>query len=158
MNARPILETGDEIGSGLLVARRQGIYPQDLRLTPCRVSLAVQHKQEFEAGGLQWSAWRVRGHSEDSVCYVTDFEGSRWLFSGDAVFYGGVLGVINADGSSMTGYREDLPTLRNLNIDGLFPGHGLFTLRDGQRHIDMAIEQLVKGFLPRQIGQGDLIF
>jgi hypothetical protein len=40
----------------------------------------------------------------------------------------------------------------------MFPGRGLFTLRDGQRHIDCAIEQLGRNFLPRQIGQGDVIF
>ena len=155
---RLILERGDEQASGLRAARQQGLYPESLRFAQCRVSVGLRHDEQFEAGGLNWRALRVRGHSEDSVCYLIHLEGQRWLFSGDAVFYGGVLGVINADGSSMAGYRDDLLALRGLKIDGLFPGHGLFTLRDGQRHIDTAIEQMSKGFLPRQIGQGDLIF
>ena len=58
----------------------------------------------------------------------------------------------------MKGYRADLSKLRGLGVEGLFPGHGLFTLRDGQRHIDLAIEECQKGFLPRQIGQADIIF
>ena len=35
--------------------------------------------------------------------------------------------------------------------------HGLFTLRFGQRHIDIALAQLAKGFVPRMVGQGDII-
>ena len=37
------------------------------------------------------------------------------------------------------------------------PAHGLFTLRFGQRHIDIALAQLAKGFVPRMVGQGDII-
>jgi hypothetical protein len=58
----------------------------------------------------------------------------------------------------MDGYRADLHKLTGLAVDGLFPGHGLFTLCGGQRHLDCAVEQTHKGFVGRQIGQGDLIF
>jgi hypothetical protein len=74
------------------------------------------------------------------------------------VFYGGTLGMINAPGSDMAGYRSDLHKLADLAADGLFPGHGLFTLRGGQGHLACAIEQSRRGPLPRQIAQGDLIF
>jgi len=58
----------------------------------------------------------------------------------------------------MEGYRSDIGKLAGLGVDGLFPGHGMFTLSGGQRHLDVAIEQVQKGFLTRQIGQGDAIF
>lgn len=58
----------------------------------------------------------------------------------------------------MQGYHADLSKLANLEIDALLPGHGIFTLSGGQRHIDLALEQLNKGLIPRQIGQFDLIF
>ena len=80
------------------------------------------------------------------------------MFTGDTIFYGGILGVINRPDSGMQGYRCDIKKLSNLNVEGLFPGHGLFTLRRGQAHIDLAIEQAHKGFLPRQIGQWDIMF
>ncbi len=154
----PILENADEEASGLRLARNQGIYPRDFRFSPCRVDKSVQDGEEFEAGGLGWRVIRVRGHSEDSACFLVDVNAQPYLFSADVIFYGGVLGVINAEGSGMSGYRADLGKLTNLGIEGLFPGHGLFTLRNGQRHIDIAIEQVARGFVPRQIGQGDLIF
>ena len=35
---------------------------------------------------------------------------------------------------------------------------GMFTLVNGQKHVDCAIEQMTKGFVPRMVGQGDWIF
>jgi hydroxyacylglutathione hydrolase len=155
---RPILENADEEASGLRLARKQGMYPEDFRFSPCEVDQPLQDAEEFEAGGLDWKVIGVRGHSEDSACFLVHVDGHPLLFSADVIFYGGVFGVINAEGSGMSGYRADLRKLKNLGIEGLFPGHGLFTLRNGQRHIEAAIEQLARGFVPRQIGQGDLIF
>jgi len=155
---RQTVESGDEEASGLRVAREQGVYPQDVRLRPCPVDIAVEDGDIFSAGGLHFRAIHVRGHSRDAFCYFIQLRGRNWLFSGDVVFYGGVLGVINAEGSDMEGYRADLHKLSGLAVEGLFPGHGLFTLCDGQSHLDCAIEQSRKGFLGPQIGQGDLIF
>lgn len=155
--SRAVLETGNEEGSGLRVAREQGTYPPDFRLEACPVDLGVADGTDFEAAGINFRAIHVRGHSEDMFCYWTWFNGQNWLFTGDAVFYGGVLGVINAKGSGMDGYRSDLGKLQSLSIEGLFPGHGLMTLKEGQKHINRAIELMKKGFLPPQVGQGGLV-
>ncbi|HTF25277.1 MAG TPA: MBL fold metallo-hydrolase [Candidatus Limnocylindria bacterium] len=156
--SRNILETGDEEASGLRVARDQGLYPMEFRLRPCAVDEAVQDGDVFTAAGTVFTAIHVRGHSRDSFCFLTKGKEGAWMFTGDSVFYGGVLGVINADGSGMEGYRSDLHKLEGHGVQGFFPGHGLFTLSGGQRHLDCAVEQVRKGFLGRQIGQGDLFF
>lgn len=155
--SRRVLESGDEEASGLRRAREQGTYPPDFRLKPCPVDLDVVDGMNFLAAGISFRAVHVRGHSEDMFCYWTQFNGHNWLFTGDAVFYGGVLGVINIPGSGMDGYRSDLSKLQGLSVEGLFPGHGLLTLSDGQKHIDKAIERLKEGFLPPQVGQGGLV-
>lgn len=152
------LENGDEEASGLRSAREQGVYPGDFRFRPCPVDQAVKDGQQFMAAGIPFTAIHVRGHSQDAYCFLTRRDKATWLFTGDVVFYGGVLGVINAEGSGMEGYRADLGKLSDLAVDGMFPGHGLFTMHGGQRHLDSAIEQTRKGFVGRQIGQGDLIF
>ena len=155
--SRSVLEAGDEEATGLRLAREQGTYPPDLHLAPCPVDLGVTDGEDFEASGITFRAIHVRGHSEDMFCYWTWFNGHNWLFTGDAVFYGGVLGVINVPGSGMDGYRSDLGKLQGLAVEGLFPGHGLVTLKGGQEHIDRAIESLKKGILPPQVGQGGLV-
>ena len=149
-----ILETGDVDRSGLRKAQAQGIYPPDFLFRPCAVDLPFDDGQTISAAGLDVRAIHVAGHSPDCFCFLVD----RWLFTGDVLFYGGVLGVTNFDGSGMDGYRRDMPKLGELSIDGLFPGHGLFTLTGGQRHLEAAIAQSKSHFMPRQVGQWDSIF
>jgi glyoxylase-like metal-dependent hydrolase (beta-lactamase superfamily II) len=154
----PILSHADEDGSGLKQARERGTYPRELRMRPCLPDATYRDGEEIRIGGRDFHTLHVRGHSEDSFCLLTKLNGGLACFSGDAVFYGGILGVINAKDSGMQGYFLDLPKLSGLGIELLLPGHGLFTLKNGQKHIDAATEAMDKGFLPPQIGQGALIF
>ena len=156
--SRAAVESGDEERTGLAAARQSGVYPPEMRFEPCPVTRSITHGEVFQVAGLGLRAIHVRGHSPDAFCYLTELEGRRTLFAGDIVFYGGVLGVVNAPGSGMEGYRADLGRLDGLGVDALLPGHGLFTLRDGQRHIDAALKQAHGNPMPRQIGQWDLIF
>lgn len=156
--SQPILETADEERSGLRRARAMGAYPSTLHMTPCAIDTSYRDGEQIQVAGLKFNAIHVRGHSYDSFCLCASFDGHTVCFSGDAVFYGGVLGVINSRDSSIQSYCDDLPKLRGLLVDMLLPGHGLFTLKNGQRHIDAALKALEGGFLPPQIGQGSVIF
>lgn len=152
-----VIRNGDEEASGLRQAREAGTYPDSVQLIPCPTAKPY-NEGTFTVGGHSFTAIRVRGHSDDSHCLFTDLDGRRMLFCGDVLFYGAIFGVINQPDSGMQGYHADLSKLANLEIDALLPGHGIFTLSGGQRHIDLALEQLNKGLIPRQIGQFDLIF
>lgn len=152
------LERGDEDELLLSQAKEAGLYPADFDILPCPVAHRMRDGASFEAAGFEFAPIHVLGHSVDSFVIRTTIDGVECLFSGDVVFYGGILGVINAVGSGMQGYRRDFPKLAGLGIEGLFPGHGLFTLQGGQRHLDVALAQTRGFFHPRQIGQGDLIF
>lgn len=152
------ISNGDELALGLTAGKSAGVYPEEFTLQPCPVDRTINDGDTFTLGGLSFLAIRVRGHSPDSTAYLVSVEERRCLFAGDIVFYGGVLGLINAEGSDLAGYRSDFPRLRALDVDSLFPGHGLFTLRGGQRHINAALERIAGNFLPRMVGQWDLIF
>ncbi len=153
-----VLETANEEQSGLCRARAAGAYPANLCMTPCAIDATYSDNMQIAIAGLTFEAVHVRGHSRDSFCLLTNLAGRKVCFSGDAVFYGGILGVINSWDSRMQDYWTDLPKLKDRSIDMLLPGHGLFTLRDGQRHIAAGIESLYSGFLPVQVGQGVRIF
>jgi len=155
--SRPIVESGDEAACGLLATRAMGGYPAELQLRPCRVDGVYDDGVPLHLCGLSLTPIAVRGHSRDSFVFLCELDGLRTLFSADVVFYGGVLGLINVDGSDLAGYRADFPKLADLAIEALLPAHGMFTLRFGQRHIDTALTQLAKGFVPRMVGQGDII-
>ena len=70
------------------------------------------------------------------------------MFSGDVVFYGGALGLINADGCSLADYRRDIGKITQLKVDMLLPGHGVFILRNGFKHIDRAARKLADFVMP----------
>ncbi|MHB1022220.1 MAG: MBL fold metallo-hydrolase [Acidobacteriaceae bacterium] len=156
--SKPALEAADEESNGLRHAREAGGYPSHLHMKPCPIDATYADGEHIAVAGLVLEAVHVRGHSQDSFCLLTHLNGSHICFSADVVFYGGILGVINAWDSTMQGYCSDLPKLQGRSIDMLFPGHGLFTLQNGQQHIDAAIQTLGSGFLPAQIGQGAGIF
>lgn len=152
-----VIRNGDEESSGLRQARETGMYPDTVQFIPCPTAEPYS-ESTFMISGHPFTAIRVRGHSDDSHCLFTEIDGKRTLFCGDVLFYGAVFGVINQPDSGMQGYQADLSKLADLKIDSLLPSHGVFTLSRGQRHIDLALEQLRKGLIPRQIGQFDLIF
>jgi hydroxyacylglutathione hydrolase len=153
-----LLERGTAEDAGLDKAIAKGIYPDWFEFRNCVVDHPVHHGDAIQEGRLEFTAIGVDGHSPDSICYLVEMNGMRNLFIGDVLFYGGVIGLINAPGSTMAGYRQDLSRLAGLNIDGLYPGHYLFTVTDGQRHIDAAIEQFSKGSVPLTVGQIGVIF
>lgn len=152
------LQIADEEQLGFASLRRRGMYPMIPAVKPCRIHSKLSDGSHFTAAGMTFEAVRIQGHSKDSYCLITTTYNGKWIFTGDSIFYGGTLGVINHPDSHMADYQRDLPKLRGLKADGLFPGHGLFTLRHASRHLTLAIEQSQQNFLPRQIGQGDLIF
>jgi hydroxyacylglutathione hydrolase len=156
--SREMLEHGTEATSGLGVAKELGIYPPEFEYRNCPVDRSVRDGDVIHVAGLKFEALAVEGHSPDSICYLVEVEGKRHLFPGDVLFYGGVIGLINYPGSTMDGYRQDLKKLADLNIDGLFPGHMLFTLAGGQQHIDAAIEQCRRSEIPQTIGQCGHVF
>jgi len=156
---RDVLEGGDAQGSGLIDAQAVGGYPVDMQYPACRVDRTFGDGDVIEpVAGFPMRAIRVRGHSDDAMVFYFEHAGVRCLLSTDVVFYGGIIGLIHSQDSSLNGYRADFGKVASLRVDALLPSHGLFTLQDGQQHIDLAAEELRQGFVPRCIGQGDRIF
>ena len=61
------------------------------------------------------------GHTCGSICLYEDSSG--FLFSGDTLFSNG-LGRVDLPTGSMQDMRRSLSVLSNIDIKGLFPGHG----------------------------------
>ena len=141
-----VMTTLDEPGIKLGFKFRR--YPEDMQPRPCTPDKLVKHGTVIPAGKLQLSAIRVRGHTIDSTCYLLELDGKRALFTGDTIFYGGRIGLANMETCSMAHYREDIQKLADLEIDMLFPSHGVFIVARGQKHIDHAIFKLSDYLMP----------
>lgn len=136
---REALESADEDALGLTIARRNGYYPEDYRLSPCKVHEALFGGERLGCGDLELRVLATPGHSAGSVCYLTDTEDGPALFAGDTVFAGGKISLLVCPGSDLLAMAESVGKLGGLGIAALLPGHGLFPLRGGQEHIDQAI-------------------
>ncbi|QNB46027.1 MBL fold metallo-hydrolase [Thermanaerosceptrum fracticalcis] len=146
-----LIENGTEYELGLTFAKYKGSYPQDYVYKHTAIDITANNEEVFKVGNLTVTAIITPGHSEGSTCYLIEKSGMKWLFSGDEVFMNGYLSLLNCPGSTMEGYRIGLPRLAGLNIDGLFPAHHMFTLKDGQSHIDIALERLKGSSLPPMV-------
>lgn len=143
------LEHGVEKELALDIAKKTGLYSKDYQLVNCGVDNKLKNGDTIKTGGVEIKAINVPGHSKGSLCYLMKLPEGNVLFSGDVVFANGLILLLNCDGSELSDYRKYISRLSNLNIDMLFPGHSLFILSEGQKHIDMAIKSLSLLFLPK---------
>lgn len=148
-----LLEKGTDEELGVIYAKAHGMYAKDYVYIHCPVDRSIEDNEEFTVGGINIKAINVIGHSHDSLCYLMDLDGRRCLFNGDTLYYGGVIGLLNYPMSSMEWYQVGLPKLKNLAVEGLFPGHGIMCIKNGQAIVDLAIQQLNNIFVPQSVGQ-----
>jgi hydroxyacylglutathione hydrolase len=125
-----------------------GRYPADFRPIDCVPDGTLDDGDRIRVGDVELCAIHVQGHTKDSTCFLLDDGGKRALFTGDVVFYAGKLGLLNLEGFSFDDYRRDIVKLADLNVDTLLPGHGVFVVRGGQKHIKRAIYKLSDFVLP----------
>lgn len=148
-----LMGEGTDEELGLIIAKKSGCYPLDYAYLHCKVDKIVRDQETFRVGNCQVRAICVPGHSQGSTCYLLEYDDYRVLFSGDTVLFNGVIGLLNCYGSNLGEYRQNIGKLSDLGIDALMPGHGLFTVRGGQAHIDKAVEALQGLFVPPCMGQ-----
>lgn len=132
---------------GLTRAKASGVYPDDYEFEHYHATV-IPDGWIDEGTGWSLRAIVCPGHSVGSTAYVLETAVGCDLFCGDTVFWGGKLGLLNCWGSSAEAYRENFHKLAELRISGFYPGHQLFAVNDGQRHLDDAAEALAGVYLP----------
>lgn len=136
------LEEGNEDAIGLTQAKKVKVYPEDYRLKKVNVDHRLQGGESIRVGKYTIDVISTPGHSKGSISLLLKGHEKKILFSGDTVFMGGTLCLLNLPDSSLTDYKEGIGNLKDLSIDCLLPGHAGFTLSNGQVHINMAIQAL----------------
>jgi len=145
------LRTGDERQVSLDVAKAAGAYPPGYVLEPCDVDVELADGDEIAVGDLTLRALDTPGHADGHVSLLLEYGGRRSLFAGDVVFHGGKILLQNIHDCRLDAQIRSLRKLRELEIDALFPGHLAFSIRDGQRHIELANEVLDRLLIPEQL-------
>jgi len=143
-----LLRDGSDAALGLTAAKHNGTYPEDYAYPHFDGGRPLPPDWRAGGGDRWLSAIPTPGHSPGATCYLLDAPGYRALFSGDTLFHGGLISLLNVEGSDPADYRRSLPALGGLAVDGLFPGHYLFAVRHGQQHVDLALERMKKSVFP----------
>jgi len=143
-----IIENGSEEDLGLDVTKRAGAYPSNYVFGHCAVDKILKDRDVVRVGRYEFETIQVPGHSPGTACFLLRRNGHTVLFSSDVVFVGGTIGLGNWKGSSLTQYRQNIRRLEGLQVDALLPGHWIWTIRDGQEHLDKAIQNLSLPYMP----------
>ena len=130
-----LLAEGSEFELGLTQAKYAGTYPPDYIFRHTPGARAAGHQEIFELGSLCIQALYTPGHTKGSVCYLVQGDYPT-LFSGDTVFWGGLIQLMNTPGSEMADYRASAQLLAALDAEALLPGHGLCVLRHARAHLE----------------------
>lgn len=145
------LEAGDEEAIHLPMARRDGVYPADFRLTPCGVDRRLLPGESIELAGARIDVLPAPGHAADMVCYAVRRGGdvTTMLFSADAFFYGGRIAHVQTPDSDLSAYEQTLRRLlETVPFEAHYPGHGIWSAENGRRHLEKAVAHFNRGGVP----------
>ena len=145
------LESGNEEAIGLVKAKEEGVYPKDYKLSPVKIDSFLKGGEEIKVGKYIFKIISTPGHSKGCICFLLKRHEKKIIFSGDTVFLGGFISLLNLPDSSLTDYANGIKNLKNISVDSLIPAHYGFTLNNGQYHIDTAIDALSKMSIPKMI-------
>ncbi|MGZ8693671.1 MAG: MBL fold metallo-hydrolase [Gaiellaceae bacterium] len=148
---RERLESADEHAVGLDIAKTAGYYPSDYVLEPHAVDTEVGSGDRIEIGRLAIDVIDTPGHCDGHISLLLETGGTRSLFSGDAIFFGGNILLQNIPDCRLDAQIDTLRRLRSLEIDALIPSHLSFSLEGGQRHIERANDALDRMLIPNQL-------
>jgi hydroxyacylglutathione hydrolase len=138
---------GADLDFGLSVTKKSGTYPKDYKYKHTKVDRIVGHNFRIRVGKYTLRAIQVPGHSHGTTGYLIE-QAPRSFFSGDIVFIDGTVGFGNWPGCNLDNYRNYIQRLSELDVGALLPGHFMWTLKEGQSHLDTAIENFKGAWLP----------
>jgi len=147
----PWIRSADEKAVSLELAKRAGYYPEDYRLQGCPVDVELHEGDTIHVGDLELSVLETPGHCRGHCSYLARAEKRTLLFGGDLVFFGGAIILQNIPDCSLQDYAHSMGKLEGLGVNALLCGHMMLPLRDGQRHIEAALQTFRGLMVPKNL-------
>lgn len=147
----PWIRSGDEKAVSLELAKRGGFYPEDYHLKACPVDVEVRDHDKIRVGELEVVAIETPGHCRGHFSYLVTGYKRKLLFAGDLVFFGGSVILQNIPDCSIQEYADSVCKLEGLGVNALLSGHMTLPLRNGQKHIDQAIQAFRGLVVPKNL-------
>lgn len=145
------LEAADEEATSVDRARRAGIYPDDYRLIPFEIDLQMADGMAMDLGdGRHLTAMATPGHAAGHLAFVLEGSGAtagRTMFSGDALFPGGLILLQDTWDCDMAEALRSVERIAAKEADDLFAGHLRPAIGDARHHVALALGR-IGGLLP----------
>lgn len=148
-DAADAVERADAEATGFRLAREFGVYPSDYEFRPGRIDDRLDDGQTRHVGDLTVRFVATPGHCSGHGCYLVSGRGRSYLFTGDCVFHGGQIALLNTTDSDLAAYRSSILRLETLEFDALLPGHGALALTGGTDHVRIAADAFRSLVLPK---------
>ncbi len=145
------VEQADGRGLNLEAGKAAEFYPSEYEFVPCPVDRRLADGDRLELGGVEVRVLETPGHSQGHLVFLMNGEAGRLLFSGDLIFFGGLISLSSNWDCRLDQYARSLAKLDGLSVDALLPGHHSISLSRGQRHIDAANRLIQDGFVPKSL-------
>jgi glyoxylase-like metal-dependent hydrolase (beta-lactamase superfamily II) len=100
------------------------------------VKVELEGDEEIELGKEKFKVIHTPGHSPGSISLLC--EDKEALFCGDLIFSGGGVGRWDLIGGDKQALQKSIQKLRELEIKGLYPGHGPYSNGEGKGWIELA--------------------
>jgi hydroxyacylglutathione hydrolase len=142
------LSQGDEEAISLNLAKKGGFYSSEYQFEPCPVDVRLTDRQSVPIGDLEIEVLDVAGHAKGHLALLMRDAGLTYLFCGDTVFFGGRILLQSTWDCDLQEHLRSIRKLAGLKVDVFLPGHGMFSLRNGQRHIEAATGWIERCLVP----------
>jgi glyoxylase-like metal-dependent hydrolase (beta-lactamase superfamily II) len=96
--------------------------------------------REIELGCNALRVLHTPGHSPGSISLLDKNDGS--LFCGDLIFANGGVGRWDLSGGDRETLQDSIQKLAELDIRGIYPGHGPYSDKNGRRWIELSLSNL----------------
>jgi glyoxylase-like metal-dependent hydrolase (beta-lactamase superfamily II) len=144
------IHQSDTKATGFRLAQQDGVYPMDYVFKGGRIDVGLKGSDKFKIGRLNLEFIPTPGHCNGHGSYLVT--GARkYLFTGDCVFAGGKIALLNTEDCDLAKYRETILLLDTLDFDALLPGHGAIALSGGKEHVRIVADAFRTLSLPRSM-------
>jgi hydroxyacylglutathione hydrolase len=142
------MASNDENRISLDRARHLGVYPSDYRWRGVTVGNVLGDAEGIEIGRARIQLIATPGHSDDHCAFLVRIDDSASLIAGDAVFAGGKIILQDIPDCSVAASLDSIRRLASLEFESFLPGHGVFSVQNGMRHVAKGRDYADTGLAP----------
>jgi len=119
----------------------ESLIDNNSRYEETKIKIEIDCNTKIDLNELTLRFMHTPGHSPDSISIYGKFDCGVALFCGDTAAACGKGGVIS-NNTNLEQYTASIKALYELKSNALFPGHGIFTLRNSAIHLQMTYEKM----------------